>query len=200
MRTALSHVVVAFACLVSPIVIEAQQPAALSVDVGLGAVRRTDILYSQNVGIALDVVAALPLSSALGGNLVAAASGGVDGFFDFVDRCRIDPPVGGTTTGCRPDFLFRHAALLAGWQRGETWRVRALAGPAYFGEFGSGAGAGQAVRSATAAAAEGRLDFGGPLFGPLGFSLTARAATLPNIRGRSVSIVAGTFGLRLHLN
>ena len=121
----------------------------------------------------------------------------MDAYFEFGDRCRIDPPFGEVLV-CRPQLSYRRAALLVGWQYGDTWMFRALAGPAYYGEFGINSAAASAKVSAAAGGAEGRVDLGGPLFGHLGFSLSARAARLPNIRGRSMNIVAGTFGFRLH--
>jgi hypothetical protein len=196
MRTSLFCAVLLLAYLVTPTITDAQERPRLNVDATVGVAQRSDILYSTDVGIALDAVGALRLTSVLGGNLVAAVSGGVDGFFDFSDVCRIDSP-DGVPLVCRPDYSYRHAALLGGWQYGGTWMLRALAGPAYYGEFDSNSAATRARGSAAAGGAEGRLDLGGPLFGHLGFSLSARAATLPNIRGRSMNIVAGTFGFRL---
>ncbi|MEP6729141.1 MAG: hypothetical protein ABJE10_00820 [bacterium] len=79
--------------------------------------------------------------------------------------------------------------MLAGWQVGDDFAVRALAGPAAYFENGG---------SASAAGAEARLDLRAPLLPHLGLVLSGRAATLPNIRGGSVNTVAGTVGLRLH--
>jgi hypothetical protein len=199
MRTSLFGAVLVLACLVTPTVTDAQEQPQLSVDVSVGAAHRTDLFYASDAGFVLDALGALRLNSVLGGNLVAAASVGMDGFPSLGDRCRIDPPYDAPGPPvCRPDFSYSRVALLGGWQYGGTWMFRALAGPAYYGEFLSSSPATTARGAAAAAGADGRIDLGGPLFGHLGFSLTARAATLPNIRGRSVNIVAGTLGFRIH--